>query len=97
MSENEATVIASLETLKSQLLSGEVSVFEIMGPVEPGDYWGAVQQRRVFLALLQDRTVLEIILREVGTKATRVIGDGDDIKEANILEGRREALLASDQ
>ena len=81
MSENETTVIVSLEALKSQLLSGEVSVFEMMGPVEPGDYWGAVQQRRVFLALSQDWTVLEIILREVRTKAARVIGEGDDIKK----------------
>ena len=74
-------MIASLEALKSQLLSGEVSVFEMMGPVEPGDYWGAVLQRRAILALSQDRTVLDLILREVGAKAATVIGDRDDVKE----------------
>lgn len=79
-------MIVSLEALKSQLLSGEVSVLEMMRLVEPGDYWGAVQQRRVFLALSQDRRVLEIILREVRTKAARVIGDGDDIKKRFSLE-----------
>ena len=81
MPENETTVIASLEALKSQLLSGEVSVFEMMGPVAPGDYWGAVLQRRVVLALSQDRKVLEVILREVQMKAERMIGKGDEIKK----------------
>ena len=73
--------IASLEALKSQLLSGEVSAFEMMESVAPGDYWGAVLQRRVVLALSQDRKVLEVILREVQTKAERIIGERDKNKK----------------
>ena len=76
--------------MKSQLLLGEVSVFDLMEPVAPGDYLRAVHQRRVVFALAQDRSVLEAILRELQAKAAEVIGNGDDIdKRLALKDGQR--------
>ena len=76
----------SLEVLKSRLLSGELSVLEFLEPVEPEDYRQAVEQRRAFHVLSQDPEVLDVILRELETKAAEAIGGGDDINKRLIFK-----------
>ena len=77
----------SLETLKSRMLSGELSVFDLLEPVEAEDYRRAVQQRRTLTALGQDPEVLAAFLRDVQAKAGDAIGGMDDIDRRLALKG----------
>ena len=72
--------------LKSRLLSGEMSVLEFLAPVEPEDYRKAVKQRRALQVLGQDRRVLDVILRELETRAAEAIEGGDDINDRLTLK-----------
>ena len=77
----------SLEALKSRLHSGELSVFDVLEPVEPEDYRRAVQQRRTLMALGQDPEVLAAFLRDLQEKTGDAIGGIDDIDKRLVLKG----------
>ena len=81
-----------LETLKSRVLLGELSVFDLLEPVEPENYYLAVQQQRRLVALAQDPEVFAAFRRDVRAKTKGVVHGTNDIDRRLALKGAESRL-----
>jgi AbiV family abortive infection protein len=68
----------SLEALVADILAGKVSVFELLGAPQSGDYWAFVQNMRLFRVLSRDPRVLKQFHAELGEKMVEAGVDPHD-------------------
>ena len=83
MDESEApetvpTSAALLEAMVAHVLDDKVSLLELMRSAPDGDYQAFVQQARLSRVLMQDRRVLEKLIKETRARMMEMGGDPDD-------------------
>jgi hypothetical protein len=69
---------SGLDALVADVLAGKVSIFELLGSAQSGDYWGFVQQMRLFHVLTDDRRILERFHAELRAKMVEAGVDPDN-------------------
>jgi AbiV family abortive infection protein len=69
---------SGLDALVADVLAGKVSMFDLLGSAQSGDYWGFVQRMRLFHVLTDDRRILERFHAELRAKMIEAGVDPDN-------------------
>jgi AbiV family abortive infection protein len=81
----------TVDGLVSDILSGKVSMFDLLRSAPSGDYWAFIQRMRLFHVLSRDLRVLKVFQAELSVKITEagIHNDGTIEKELVRKDGPR--------